>query len=429
MQIHVVQPGQSLFGIAQSFNTSVASIANANELSNPARLVVGQALVIPIVGRFHWVQQGQSLYTISQMYGLSVAELARINAIPASSAIQVGLRLYIPPQPKTTIDVMVYAEPRTQQEVEALTNELRGKSNYVSYLGIFSYRANRDGTLDSPDPGNIPTIASAAGIRATLVISNLEEYQFSADLAHELFTNDVAANRLFANAIQIAHRLGYTDIHFDFELLRPEDRELYNAFLRNARDSFQAAGLFISSALGPKTKPTKTSIYGAHDYAAIGNIVNLASLMTYEWGYMYSSPQAISPIGAVRAVAEYALSKMPKQKILLGQNLYGYDWTAPYPPQGGAPAKAVSSKQAIELALRENVVIQYDQLAQAPFFRYTDDAGRLHEVWFEDARSIQAKFDLVKQLNLRGMMYWKLGLSFPQNWLLLSDNFNIRKSV
>ncbi|MCY8307118.1 hypothetical protein MOC39_20870, partial [Bacillus spizizenii] len=32
-------------------------------------------------------------------------------------------------------------------------------------------------------------------------------------------------------------------------------------------------------------------------------------------------------------------------------------------------------------------------------------------------------------LNLRGISYWKLGLSFPQNWLLLSDQFNIVKKT
>ena len=75
----------------------------------------------------------------------------------------------------------------------------------------------------------------------------------------------------------------------------------------------------------------------------------------------------------------------------------------------------------------EEVDIQYDYVAQAPHFNYTDSNGVHHEVWFEDARSIQAKFDLIKEFNLRGIMYWKLGLAFPQNWLLLTDNFTIRK--
>jgi len=117
---------------------------------------------------------------------------------------------------------------------------------------------------------------------------------------------------------------------------------------------------------------------------------------------------------------------MPASKIMLGQNLYGYDWRAPF-RYGGEAATAVSPQRAIQIAKRENVPIQYDYQVQAPFFRYIDKEGRQHEVWFEDARSIQAKFDLIKQLGLRGISYWKLGLAFPQNWLLLQDNFNIVK--
>ena len=72
-------------------------------------------------------------------------------------------------------------------------------------------------------------------------------------------------------------------------------------------------------------------------------------------------------------------------------------------------------------------MIKYDETAQAPFFTYRDSSGNDHEVWFEDARSIQAKFNLLKELNLYGMSYWKLGLSFPQNWLLLENDFNVIK--
>jgi spore germination protein len=117
---------------------------------------------------------------------------------------------------------------------------------------------------------------------------------------------------------------------------------------------------------------------------------------------------------------------MPASKIMMGQNLYGYDWTLPY-VQGGKFAKALSPQAAIDLARSVNAAIQYDYTAQAPHFSYWDNQGKHHIVWFEDARSIQAKFDLVKELGLRGVSYWKLGLSFPQNWLLIDDNFNVVK--
>lgn len=134
---------------------------------------------------------------------------------------------------------------------------------------------------------------------------------------------------------------------------------------------------------------------------------------------------AVSPIGPVRDVLEYAITEMPPSKITMGQNLYGYDWTLPFVE--GTVAKALSPQAAIQLAADYNAEILYDQKAQAPYFKYTDSEGRLHEVWFEDARSIQAKFNLIKELNLRGISYWKLGLAFPQNWLLLADNFHITK--
>ncbi|OCA81259.1 LysM peptidoglycan-binding domain-containing protein [Pseudobacillus wudalianchiensis] len=428
MQIHVVRQGQNLYRIAQRYGTSVQSIAQANELPDPSKLVVGQTLVIPITGRYHWVQQGQSLSEIARVYGTTVSELARVNNISPSAPLRVGQRLYIPPGPKPTADALLYVEPRTSVS-EAMIREVRNRVGSLTYLAMFSYQVNRNGSLTAPPIDNIPAIARAARVTNVMVVTNLEEYEFSADLAHAIFTNEAAQNQLFGNIIQVANTVGYRDIHFDFEIMNPEDRELYNTFLRRARDRIHAAGLMLSAALAPKASDVTTGIYGAHDYATIGGIVDFVALMTYEWGYTYSTPQAVSPIGPVRNVVRYAVSVIPRNKILLGQNLYGYDWTAPYPPAGGPPARAVSPQQAIAIALRENADIQYDTEAQAPFFRYIDDAGRQHEVWFEDARSIQAKFDLIKQFRLRGIMYWKLGLAFPQNWLLLQDNFTIAKRM
>src|SRR5699024_1937370 len=96
--------------------------------------------------------------------------------------------------------------------------------------------------------------------------------------------------------------------------------------------------------------------------------------------------------------------------------------------QGESFARAISPQQAIAIAREHGVEIQFDETAQAPFFNYVDTEGLEHIVWFEDARSIQAKFDLIKQLNLKGIDYWKLRLSFPKYKLLLYNHFSIEKS-
>lgn len=421
-----MQRGQSLYRIARAYGISPEEIATANEIPDPSQLVTGQALVIPIEGSYHVVQPGQSLYIIGNLYGISYQELARINGISTNAILQVGQQLRIPEKQKRPINSFLYVEPRTPV-AQSMIDEVRNRVGDLTFLGMFSYQVNRDGSVTPPSTANILQIADEAGVTNALVVSNLEDFAFSADLARAIFNDDAAQNQLFGNLIQIANDEGYGDIHFDFELLYPEDRELYTNFLRKARDRFRMAGLRISAAVAPKASDITTGIYGAHDYAAIGEILDYVMIMTYEWGYTFSDPQAVSPIQPVRSVMNYAASVIPNEKIFLGQNLYGYDWTFPFPPQGGPPARAISPQQAIQIALQNGAEIQYDFQAQAPFFQYTDAAGVLHEVWFEDARSIQAKFDLMNELGLGGIMYWKLGLSFPQNWLLLNDNFTIIK--
>ncbi|MDQ0157876.1 glycoside hydrolase family 18 protein [Robertmurraya andreesenii] len=426
MQIHVVQQNQNLFGIAQAYGTTVNDIVEANELPNPNRLVVGQALVIPIVGSFYWVQPGDTLFSIGHKFNIPYQQLASVNRIPTNQILSVGTRLYIPPRPKKRAEFNGYVEPRGTTVAPTLVEGAREAAPHLTYLAPFSFQAQRDGSLKEPLLNDFPAIAKANNVILMMVITNQENDQFSDELGRILLNDMTIQNRFLNNIVATAKRLGFRDIHFDFEFLRPADREAYNNFLRKAKARFSAQGWLLSTALAPKTSREQQGLwYEAHDYRAHGEIVDFVVIMTYEWGYSGGPAMAVSPIGPVRKVIEYALTEMPASKIMMGQNLYGYDWTLPFVQ--GTVARAVSPQQAIQIAANNNVPIQYDMRAQAPFFNYVDSTGKRHEVWFEDARSIQAKFNLVKELNLRGMSYWKLGLAFPQNWLLIAENFDVVK--
>jgi spore germination protein len=427
MQIHVVQRGQTLFGIAQAYGTTVSDLVEANELNQQSTLVIGQTLVIPIIGSFYWVKSGDSLWSIANRYGISFQRLAQINRISPTQQLQVGTRLYIPPLPKRNAEINAYVEPlggTVKPELEVATREA---ATLLTYLAPFSFQIQRDGTLKEPLLNNFPSIASENQVTLMMVVTNLEGGQFSDELGRIILTNESLQNTLLNNILAAAKKYNFRDIHFDLEFLRPEDRERYNAFLRKAKARLSAEGYLLSTALAPKTSAEQKGLwYEAHDYKAHGEIVDFVVIMTYEWGYSGGPAMPVSPIGPVREVLEYALTEMPGSKIMMGQNLYGYDWTLPY-VAGGQYAKAVSPVRAVELAAQNNVPILYDYQAQAPHFDYVDKEGKQHKVWFEDARSIQAKFDLIKELGLRGISYWKLGLPFPQNWLLIADNFNVTK--
>ena len=89
-------------------------------------------------------------------------------------------------------------------------------------------------------------------------------------------------------------------------------------------------------------------------------------------------------------------------------------------------APASLALRAIELAVEHRIAIQYDETAQSPFFHYTDENGTVHEVWFEDARSMDAKLRLIAEYGFLGAGFWNLMRPFSQTWLVLDSLYDIR---
>lgn len=132
---------------------------------------------------------------------------------------------------------------------------------------------------------------------------------------------------------------------------------------------------------------------------------------------------AVAPLNKVRQVVEYALTEIPAEKILLGVPNYGYDWMLPF-MRGESQAVTIGHVEAVQIAIVNGVPIEYDETAQSPFFRYEQESV-MHEVWFEDARSLARKFDLVREYGLRGIGVWQIMRLFRTMWLLYQDMFEI----
>lgn len=422
MFIHVVSPGESLFGIASSYAVTVSSIMQVNELPSPSQIVPGLALVIPSDVLFHIVRPGESLWSIAQMYAISADELAAANAIDSGAYIYPGDVLRIPQKVRPVIEVNAYIYMLGQQAAPIV----RDAGRYLTYLSPFAYLIREDGNLQPIE--DVPAIQAAISVGAVpmMSITNFTSTARGENLASVVLNSPQIIESLLNNIVRIMRQKGYRGLNIDFENVLPADRVAYNNFLETAVSRLHREGYFVSTALAPKISTEQAGLlYEAHDYEAHGRIADFVVLMTYEWGWRGGPPQAISPINEMRRVLDYAVTLIPKNKILLGFQIYARDWLVPH--MRGQEAETFSNQEAVRRAIRYGAVIQFDPVSQSPFFRYVDEQGRGHEVWFEDARSAQAKFDLVKEYDLRGISYWALGYPFPQNWALLDDNFIITK--
>ena len=95
--VYVVKKGDTLYGIAQANNTTVDEIKKFNNLTSNI-LSTGQLLKIPSVllpEATYTVKKGDSLYSIANKYNTTVDELKRINNL-TSNTLSIGQVLKLP---------------------------------------------------------------------------------------------------------------------------------------------------------------------------------------------------------------------------------------------------------------------------------------------------------------------------------------------
>lgn len=424
MVIHVVRSGESIYSIARDYGVNPARMAAENDLSMQQPLVVGQTIVVQFPNVVHIVRQGQTLTYIARLYGVDINTIYRNNFfLMGRSTVREGEVLVISyfNEPVGAFRTSGYAYPYIDGDL------LRSTLPYLTYLTPFTYGITQDGGLLPLTDEAMLAMAQDYNTEALMHLSTVTEQGTFSNGRSSMVLNDPAMQRRLAQEVLANIRQkGYAGLDIDFEFIFPEEREKYAQFVALLRDTLNPEGYSVTVALAPKTSADQPGLlYEAHDYALLGQAANSVFLMTYEWGYTYGPPMAVAPLPNVRRVLEYALTEIPAEKINLGIPNYGYDWPLPF-VQGQTRAQSISNQYAVELARTYGAEISFDEAAQSPWFRYRDENGQMHEVWFEDARSIEQKLLLAANHGLQGVGYWNLDRPFPQNWLVLNALYNIR---
>ena len=375
MEIHVVQSGETMEGIAETYNSSYEELLQYNQLPNPDNLVVGQCVLIPSA------------------------------SAPLGEMIVNG---YLYPH----IDEEVY-----RQALPSLTN-----------VTIFGYGFDAEGNLIETPDEEVIAIAKSYGVQPIMLLAAMDEQgQFSLENGRIVFNNTLLQEKLIAGILVVMQQKGYVGLDIDMEFIPADLKEAYINFIENVTRQLNQYGYFVNVDLAPKVSATQQGLlYESHDYARIGQIVDRVLLMTYEWGYTYGPPMAVAPLPSVKRVLDYGVTEIAREKIFMGIPNYGYDWPLPY-ERGVTAARTIGNEEAIMLAVNYRTEILFDENAMSPYFYYTDEQGIQHVVWFEDARSIQAKIQLGFSYPLRGLGYWNIMRPFPQNWRVVDALCEVEK--
>jgi len=426
LHIYVAVPGDSVWSVARKFSLSPEAVVYANQLASPAVLAVGQALLLPVYALSYTVSPGQTVSSVARSLQVSEARLLAQNPqLTDPDRLSAGAVLNVTfAEPKRgPLRTNGYAYPNISDA------SLEAAAPRMTYLSPFSCSLTAAGDL-VPLAGDRRLIAAAyrAAAAPLLTLTNLNEGAggFSSDILHTLLVNQRVQDNFLAQLFRELDDKSYYGVNVDFEYVYPYDKASYEQFLRRLADALRRRGYTVCAALAPKVSADQQGIlYSSHDYRVIGAIMDFVILMTYEWGYTYGPPEAVSPLNSMRRVLAYAVTEIPREKLWMSLPNYGYDWTLPY--VRGTAARALTNTAAVTLAGRTGAAIAYDERKATPYFRYLDDAGRRHEVWFDDARSIKAKLSLAAEYGLAGVSWWTLNPLYRTNFLLLEAMYDVQK--
>ncbi|HYG60434.1 MAG TPA: glycosyl hydrolase family 18 protein, partial [Symbiobacteriaceae bacterium] len=293
----------------------------------------------------------------------------------------------------------------------------------LSWVAVFSHLITAEGDLPPINDTEAIRATYAAGAKPLMSIANMEPGgAFSPELARTIITDAAVREKVMSGILRIVEQKGYAGVDSDIENIPRDLREGYVDFLRELKQ--RLGDRLLNVAVPPKYDETTFGYARGHDYAGIGRVADRVYLMNYEFSWVGGPPGAIAPLPQTRRVMLYATSLMPKEKILNGISTTAYDWELPDTPENRA--RPWPSDEAVQIAVRNQVPIRYNETAEAPWFRY-EEGGQQREVWFEDARSIMAKFRIMREIGLGGTGIWHLGAMNSQLVTLIDYFYEVKR--
>lgn len=308
------------------------------------------------------------------------------------------------------------------QSYEDFLNNL----DYMSSAAVKWYTLDTNGDLTDRDNSryinvpegyeNVIKVSKESGIEIHMLVFESD----SARLQKVLATPE-SRLRIVNQIITVVEREGFDGVNVDFEYLKVTDKERYNEFIKSLYGELKARGKSLNLSLPVKTE--KTDWWPAYDYSTLGQYCDFAVLMAYDKNPGTPGPQ--SGIDWVEEVVDYAIARIPAEKVVLGIGYYGYDWAA------GKRSSVIAENNgatylvfADELSKKYGLNLNLDQKSGLLFGTYTDRNGVSHEIWMESDYSVDAKAKIAVRKGLKGVALWRLGFSTPSFWDTLMDNFN-----
>jgi spore germination protein len=280
------------------------------------------------------------------------------------------------------------------------------------------YRLQNDGTIRGSNKPDVTNFARSKGIKVVPMIQN----DPSKDDFNKLLADPVKFKSILDTIEKQVVDNNYDGYQIDFEDLNTASETLLTSFIAELSNRLRPRGKLVTMAVVSRTSNVFNGQYSAaYNYAKLAPYLDLVTIMTYDYSYSSGAPGPVAPVTWQERVLNYATPLFGANKILLGIPFYGYDWNiTKRQDDPNYKASSRSFDETMKLGTDNNGTFGFDAVSKTPYLNYLKD-NEIHQVWFENPISLQAKFDLMKRQQVRGFAVWRLGFEGDEFWPVIKN--------
>lgn len=196
----------------------------------------------------------------------------------------------------------------------------------------------------------------------------------------------------------------YDGLQVDWELVSPEDDENFIEFLK-----------ILKSKLGEKTLSIaipariRTLSKDAYNYEKLAKVADKIIIMAYDEHWATSKPGPIASTDWCKKISDYAKSKIPPEKLVMGLSFYGRAWRD---DTLGGKAYIYPTLQKI---MEENKVKNHrrDEYG-VPSFTITKKLNIT--AFYDDETSLFVRTKMYAENEIKALSFWRIGQEDEAYW-------------
>ena len=295
------------------------------------------------------------------------------------------------------------------------------------------YLADDEGNIGSFASQEIVNAAHNKGIDVWGMVDNFTNPEITTAY---ILGDEAIRTKVIDSLISLALQYNLDGLNIDFESLKEEAGEPFIQFIRELSIKTRANNLVLS--VDNYVPKAYTNLYNRKEQGVFADYV---IIMGYDEHYNGSTVAgSVASIGYVTEGIDKTLEEVAKEKVINALPFYTRMWTvadAVWENEADAPVdsngnpvdyvieevQTLSMQQAIDTAKsHSNAVTVFDETTKQNYVEWTN-GNRRTMMWLEDATSLDAKLQLMKERNLAGVAVWQLGYGEPFAWEVISKYY------